>query len=80
MPLVALPSQILQCLEIVDDVCQRSPHAHSTTDRCQVGEFFVSTDRQRQGTFTDPRLLDLHVVRNVLDQLVNGRLVLPVSC
>src|ERR1700752_3453131 len=76
----ALASQILQCFEIIHDVCHRSPYALARTDGGKVGEFFASADRQRQGTLSYPSLLDLHVVRNVLDKLVNGRLVLLVSC
>ena len=80
MPFGASPSQILQCFQIIDDVCQGCPYAFATPERRQVREFFAFTDRQCQRALTDPRLLDLYVVRNILDQLVNRRMVLPVSC
>src|SRR6266480_3997061 len=72
--------QILQCFEIVDHVCHGSSYAFAGTDRRQVRDFFASADGQCKGTFSYPRLLNLHVVRDVLDKLVKRRLVLLVSC
>src|SRR4030095_3311527 len=37
--------------------------------------FFASTNRQCKRAFSYPRLLNLHVVRDVLDKLVKGGLL-----
>ena len=76
---MTLLPQILQCFEIVHDVCHGSTYAFATTDRRQVRDFFASADGQCKGTFSYPGLLNLKVVRDVLDKLVNCRLVLSVS-
>jgi hypothetical protein len=56
-------SQILQCFEIVDYVRHGSPYAFARTDRRQVRDFFASANRQGEGPFSYPCLLNLDVVR-----------------
>src|SRR5437868_15392299 len=72
-------AQILQGSEIVDDVCHGSPYPFATADRRQVRDLLASADGQRKGTLSSPRLLDFHAVWDVLDELVNCRLVLLLS-
>ena len=78
MPLRSLPSQILQsALDRQRRMPEKPAHAFSTTDGLsQVGKVLRL---YRPGALRNlPRsmhLLDLHIVRNILDQLVNGRLV-----
>ena len=67
--------EILERFQVVDDVCHGSPYAFATTNRRQVRDFFASTDGQTERSFSYPRLLNLHIVRHVLDQFVNCRLV-----
>src|SRR4029077_10628850 len=77
--LSGLLPEILEHFQVVDDVCHGSTYAFATMQRGQVRDFFASTDRQIERSFPYPRLLNLHVVRHVLDQFVNRRLVLLVS-
>ena len=71
----SLHPEVLKRFQVVDDVCHGSAYAFATTQRGQVRDFFSSADGQSERAFSYPRLLNLHVVWHVLDQLVNRRLV-----
>ena len=72
--------EILERFQVVDDVCHGSAYALATTQRGQVRDFFASADGQSKEAFTYPCLLNLHIVRHVLDQFVNCRLVVLAGC
>src|SRR5207237_2777790 len=72
--------QVLERLEIVDDVRHGGPYALTAADGRQVREFFAPADGKRQRAVTYPGLLDLQIMRHVLDKLVDRVLVLLVGC
>src|ERR1700678_4559455 len=71
--------EVLECFEVVDDVRHGGPYALALADRSQVRKLFASASRKRQRTSADPGLLDLHVVRHILDKFMECRLFLLVS-
>src|SRR4029077_2942742 len=76
----ALSRQVLQRLEVVDDVRHGGPHALTASDGRQVREFFAPADGKRQRAVAYPGLLDLQIMRHVLDKLMDRGLVLLVGC
>src|SRR3954453_4505130 len=62
---------LLEGLKIVHDIRHGCANAFTTTNGCKVGQLIAPHNRKSERAIPPPRLLDLYVVRNVLNELVD---------